>query len=83
MWWNRDTRPRNVISGRRRKYSCEELRAIRAEKGVGKRHVGKDRYAPNVDAWVRRCRQVNVMLNKSLSLKCRDFHLWTMAAADR
>jgi hypothetical protein len=59
-----DTRPRSVITGNRTPYTGEQLRDIRAVKGVGKRHVGEDRYAPNVDAWVRRCNQVNAMFTK-------------------
>ena len=59
MWGTSDTRPyeHGPNGWRRRQYSGEELRAIRARNGVGRapaRQFGND-------AWVRRCHQVNAM----------------------
>lgn len=53
--------------GRRRPYSIDELREIRARNGVGRRHDGEDRHTPNVDAWVRRNLQVNRMYARWLA----------------
>lgn len=57
-----DTRPRD--GWRRRPWTGEELRGIRAAKGVGRLHQDEDRHAPTVDAWVRRCDQVNRMYDQ-------------------
>lgn len=67
------TRSAGIPSGRayshgnRRKYTGDELREIRARNGIGRRHNGEDRHAPNVDAWIRRNWQVNAMYIKWLN----------------
>jgi len=47
---------------RRRKYTSDQLRAIRAEKGVGRPHMrGEHRYDPHIDARIRQMVHANQM----------------------
>lgn len=57
----------SAITGKRRKYTGAELRAIRATKGVGKNHAGKERFEPEVDAW---CRQAVNCQQMALGARC-------------
>lgn len=90
MWWKRQVNA--VMRGphergphglRRRKYSGDELRAIRAEKGVG-RPAFKDAhfFDPHVLGRIRQYRQINLMADRHATPQYRSGILASMRAAD-